>query len=158
MPCWFRSLNYNHRVRGYLICHELHQGKHPVGSGGALWSAREWREAEEGGASISLGIECDMYSFGSIFLQVNTFILFRKSCFRLAHALVTDLEGMSHIIMWRTTVSVGIGHKRKETRAFKGVTNSACAPGFHIIMLVASCKSPNGWRSYGVHSGSLTEG
>jgi hypothetical protein len=58
-----------------------------------LFEVPEDDEEDESEASVSLSTECDIYSFGSIFLQVNVFVFLREILFHFMHALDTDLQG-----------------------------------------------------------------
>ena len=59
--------------------------------GNARWAAAELFEVDE--EDVSLSIECDIYSFGSITLQASNLNLCPKDLAYFAHALGIDLQG-----------------------------------------------------------------
>jgi len=63
--------------------------------GNIRWAAAELFEVpdDDDDTAVSLSIECDIYSFGSIALQVSNLEFGSENPAHFAHALGTDLQG-----------------------------------------------------------------
>jgi hypothetical protein len=119
--------------------------------GNIRWVAAElFEEPDDGEAAISLSTECEIYSFGSIFLQVSSWYFQVTDLVHFASTLGANLQGT--LLHFQGQCCAGTSHQRKETKASQRVTAGACALGVHTTMLVTPCKSSIGWRNRSVCS------
>jgi hypothetical protein len=80
--------------------------------GNIRWAAAElFEEPDDDEAAVSLSTECDIYSFGSIFLQVRSWYFQVKDLVHFASALGADLQG-TLLQFQEGQCCVGTSHQR----------------------------------------------